>query len=77
MMAFMKTLSPIMAALLLLAAKCAADDSVKMPAHGKAEHVVLVVWDGMRPDFATEQYAPTLCKLLKSGVFLQTTTRHT
>ncbi len=24
------------------------------------KHVVLVVWDGMRPDFATEQYAPTL-----------------
>lgn len=31
-------------------------------------HVVLVVWDGMRPDFATDQYAPTLAKLAHAGV---------
>ncbi|MEP7071441.1 MAG: alkaline phosphatase family protein [Verrucomicrobiota bacterium] len=32
------------------------------------KHVVLVVWDGMRPDFATEQYAPTLARLARAGV---------
>lgn len=31
--------------------------------------VVLVVWDGMRPDFVTSQYAPTLAMLADSGVF--------
>src|SRR5207245_6529785 len=31
-------------------------------------HVVLVVWDGMRPDFVTEKYAPTLDKLAHDGV---------
>src|SRR5438046_1730076 len=31
-------------------------------------HVVLVVWDGMRPDFVTEKYAPALDKLAHDGV---------
>src|SRR6476661_7323291 len=31
-------------------------------------HVVLVVWDGMRPDFITEKYTPTLDKLAHHGV---------
>jgi arylsulfatase A-like enzyme len=31
-------------------------------------HVVLIVWDGMRPDFVTEKYAPTLDKLAHDGV---------
>jgi arylsulfatase A-like enzyme len=30
--------------------------------------VVLVVWDGMRPDMVTEQNAPTLWKLARDGV---------
>ncbi len=33
-----------------------------------AGHVVLIVWDGMRPDFLTEQYAPTLDKLARASV---------
>lgn len=32
-------------------------------------HVVLVVWDGMRPDFINEQNAPTLFGLTKRGVY--------
>lgn len=39
------------------------------PAKGKAEHVVLVVWDGMRPDFVRPQYCPTLYGLATNGVF--------
>jgi arylsulfatase A-like enzyme len=31
-------------------------------------HVVVVVWDGMRPDFVSEQNAPTLWKLAQGGV---------
>jgi len=38
---------------------------------GKAEHVVLVVWDGMRPDFITESDTPTLHQLAQEGVFFR------
>ena len=31
-------------------------------------HVVLVVWDGMRPDFVTEQNTPTLWKFAREGI---------
>ena len=31
-------------------------------------HVVILVWDGMRPDFVTEQNTPTLWKLAGEGV---------
>lgn len=34
----------------------------------EGRHVVLVVWDGMRPDFANEKYTPTLDKLAREGV---------
>ena len=31
-------------------------------------HVVVVVWDGLRPDFVTEQNTPTLWKLAREGI---------
>lgn len=34
-------------------------------------HVVLIVWDGMRPDFATARYAPVLDQLARSGIRFQ------
>ncbi|HEY3863072.1 MAG TPA: alkaline phosphatase family protein [Verrucomicrobiae bacterium] len=37
-------------------------------AAGRASHVVLVVWDGMRPDFVTPETAPALSQLAKDGV---------
>jgi predicted AlkP superfamily pyrophosphatase or phosphodiesterase len=40
-------------------------------AAGKAEHVVMVVWDGLRPDFVTESNTPTLYQLAHDGVFFQ------
>ncbi len=40
-------------------------------AAGKAEHVVLIVWDGMRPDFVTPQFTPTLYALATNGVFFK------
>lgn len=38
------------------------------PTRGKAEHVVLMVWDGMRPDFITEENTPNLSRLARDGV---------
>jgi predicted AlkP superfamily pyrophosphatase or phosphodiesterase len=38
-------------------------------AASKAEHVLLVVWDGMRPDFVSPAYCPTLYGLARDGVF--------
>lgn len=37
-------------------------------AAGKATRVVLMVWDGMRPDFISEQTTPNLVELSKRGV---------
>src|SRR5437588_969923 len=42
--------------------------AISAPAEDKPRHVVLVVWDGMRPDFVIERYAPTLNKLAHEGV---------
>jgi arylsulfatase A-like enzyme len=38
---------------------------------GQAEHVVVVVWDGMRPDFVSEEYTPTLHALAGRGTFFK------
>lgn len=35
----------------------------------KAEHVILCVWDGMRPDFITAENTPNLHALVQSGTF--------
>ena len=40
-------------------------------AKGKAEHVIILVWDGMRPDFITPQYCPNLYSLATNGVFFK------
>ncbi len=37
-------------------------------AKGKAAQVVVVVWDGMRPDFVTRETTPTLWNLAQEGV---------
>jgi predicted AlkP superfamily pyrophosphatase or phosphodiesterase len=37
-------------------------------ATGKASHVVLIVWDGMRPDFVSEENTPTLFAAARGGV---------
>ncbi len=36
-----------------------------------AQHVVLVVWDGMRPDFVSAQYTPHLYDLAQRGTFFK------
>jgi predicted AlkP superfamily pyrophosphatase or phosphodiesterase len=41
---------------------------VELRAAGRAGHAVVMVWDGMRPDFVSEQTTPTLFKLAQEGV---------
>src|SRR5689334_16967541 len=36
-----------------------------------SEHVLLVVWDGMRPDFVAPQFCPNLYALATNGVFFR------
>jgi arylsulfatase A-like enzyme len=38
---------------------------------GKARHVLIVVWDGMRPDFVNEKDTPTLYGLGSNGVVFE------
>lgn len=37
-------------------------------AAGKASHVVLIVWDGMRPDFVSQENTPVLFAAARNGV---------
>lgn len=38
-----------------------------MPAASRTERVILVVWDGMRPDYVTEDLTPNLVALARDG----------
>src|SRR5450755_4119744 len=38
-------------------------------AAGQAKYFVLIVWDGMRPDFVSAELTPTLLALRESGVW--------
>ncbi len=38
---------------------------------GKADHVVVVVWDGLRPDYVSAQYTPNLNQLAREGTFFK------
>lgn len=44
---------------------------VSLFAAGRAEHIVVVVWDGLRPDLVTAEQTPTLHRLSQRGVFFQ------
>jgi arylsulfatase A-like enzyme len=54
-------------ATLLLAATASAETD----ARPGERHVVVVVWDGMRPDFVSEKNTPALWKLAQEGVTFQ------
>lgn len=45
--------------------------SEEIPGRGKAQHVVIVVCDGMRPDFISAEHTPALFRLMQSGVFFR------
>jgi len=56
---------------LLLATLAVSGCPHRVAAVGRAEHVVVVVWDGLRPDFVRSQYAPILHELAKRGTFFR------
>src|SRR6185436_8319980 len=64
----MKLLSSFVSYLLAVGTLFAAESNSP---RGKAEHVLLVVWDGMRPDFVSPHYTPTLYQLAQDGVFFK------
>src|SRR5438046_10360823 len=41
------------------------------PAPETKRHIVIVVWDGMRPDFVTPENTPALWKFAQEGVFFR------
>jgi arylsulfatase A-like enzyme len=45
-----------------------ASDGATPAPRGKAHHVIVMVWDGMRPDFVSANYTPNLWKLVQLGV---------
>ncbi len=55
----------ILAALVVACCRCWASASDAAP---NSRHVVLVVWDGMRPDMMTEKNCPVLWRLAQQGV---------
>jgi predicted AlkP superfamily pyrophosphatase or phosphodiesterase len=55
--------------LILISVPLLGELSVARSGPAPRRHVVVVVWDGMRPDFVTEQNCPTLYQLAKRGVF--------
>src|SRR5438552_691032 len=38
---------------------------------GQAEHVVVIVWDGMRPDFVSQQHTPAFYALAQQGTWFK------
>src|SRR5271167_4771670 len=63
-----RRLSEILAILLLLvAAPVRAQDAVGTH-RGRGRIVVLMVWDGLRPDFVTQRDTPNLFRLAREGV---------
>lgn len=59
----MRPLSIVLAIVLSTAIVARASD--------KPDHIVVVVWDGMRPDQVSEKNTPTLYQLARDGVFFQ------
>ena len=43
-------------------------DSLSSKFNPGHRHIILIVWDGLRPDFVTEHNAPALCQLARNGV---------
>jgi predicted AlkP superfamily pyrophosphatase or phosphodiesterase len=66
---FYKRLGLLLCAAQMLTASASLHAAPAADAAGKAEHVLLLIWDGMRPDFVSAQYTPQLYDLAQHGVF--------
>jgi hypothetical protein len=64
-MAIVQTIAVVWMALTWLTSDCLIAAETQLPSQRR---VVMVVWDGMRPDFVTEKFSPTLWKLGQEGV---------
>src|SRR5258706_260485 len=59
------------AILLTLATLSASALAADPKPNGTAEHVLVVLWDGMRPDFIAPQFCPNLYNLAQNGTFFR------
>src|SRR5215470_6909362 len=60
--------TPFYAAALCALAGCAAAPASGRPAAGVARNVIILVWDGLRPDAIDEALTPNLARLRAAGV---------
>ncbi|MGA7870758.1 MAG: alkaline phosphatase family protein [Candidatus Binatus sp.] len=67
-MCFVRRLSEILAILLFLVAAPARAQYPADAHRGRGRIVVLMVWDGLRPDFVTQRDTPNLYRLAREGV---------
>src|SRR5260370_3524179 len=67
-MFFTRRLPEILAILLLLVAAPTRAQDTATAHSGRGRIVVLMVWDGLRPDFVTQRDTPNLFKLAREGV---------
>jgi arylsulfatase A-like enzyme len=63
-----RRLPRLLAILLLFVAATTRAQTPAEPNHGPARMVVLMVWDGLRPDFVTQRDTPNLFRLAREGV---------
>jgi arylsulfatase A-like enzyme len=64
----LKSSAAVLLSLSIVAANSRAADPKP---NGTAEHILVVVWDGMRPDFITPQFCPNLYNLAQNGTFFR------
>src|SRR5205807_7403771 len=65
---FSKSMKRSLSTLAWIACVFCAEAAVAAETPKPERHVVVVVWDGMRPDFVSEENAPALWKLANEGV---------
>src|SRR5580698_121179 len=65
---FTRRLSEILALMLVLVAAPARAQDAAATHRGRGRIVVLMVWDGLRPDFVTERDTPNLFRMAREGV---------
>ncbi len=65
---FTRRLPEILAIILLFIATPIRAQDITLARHGRGHIVVLMVWDGLRPDFVTQRDTPNLFRMAREGV---------